>query len=445
MKQLSVGSESTISCGGGKKMPNRFMAGFLAVFMATASQILPSWVFLPPAVSVEAPKKFKSCDEMRKSYKYGVALNQTTITKSKTSVYPPALRPSIYKVNKTLDRDKDGIACEVTKKPSVAPKVTAPAPDTLPNSVSWGSLHPVATHKIAVETINELISQATPLAADIREIVGPGVSPESLSVERRLQAKSMRLWANVFIPPKDKVRLIYVSPTDGEWMDAVEIREGLGAMSPVGNTLRNRVETNDCRFASAGIVGGTYTMIQCLNPRVMGTIERQTGPHEYTHFVQFSSAMLPDYAPCWITEGMASFYGIAIGWEGSDKEGKTRTLMLKQHASSFGAKSGQPGNYAALASILRSSNEASAISILRALENPNCGLDSHANLQTAYVVGHLAFEALVAVKGHASVEVFLSEFSRTRDWRASFETSFGLKVESFYSHLTPYFASTIDW
>ena len=63
-------------------------------------------------------KKFKNCAALNKEYPGGVAEKATSVNKNKAGVlqqskYAPIVSSKIYKENKGLDRDKDGIACEI--------------------------------------------------------------------------------------------------------------------------------------------------------------------------------------------------------------------------------------------------------------------------------------------------------------------------------------------
>ena len=62
-------------------------------------------------------KKFKNCTALNKEYPGGVAEKATSVNKNKAGVLQeskntPKASSKIYKENKGLDRDKDGIACE---------------------------------------------------------------------------------------------------------------------------------------------------------------------------------------------------------------------------------------------------------------------------------------------------------------------------------------------
>ena len=62
-------------------------------------------------------KKFKNCTELNKVYAGGISEKLTSTNKNKAGVLQvskniPKVSSKIYKENKGLDRDKDGIACE---------------------------------------------------------------------------------------------------------------------------------------------------------------------------------------------------------------------------------------------------------------------------------------------------------------------------------------------
>jgi hypothetical protein len=67
--------------------------------------------------AVQATTKFTSCDQMHKVYKHGVAKDKRSQDRAvREGMYRPALKPTVYAASyKTLDRDKDGVMCEVPR------------------------------------------------------------------------------------------------------------------------------------------------------------------------------------------------------------------------------------------------------------------------------------------------------------------------------------------
>lgn len=80
-------------------------------------------------VAQAAPAKFKTCDELRKKFEYGVASSKGAA--AGTDMQTPVVNRSVYIANRKLDRDLDGVACEV---PPVAGTPTV-SPPAVPNVV----------------------------------------------------------------------------------------------------------------------------------------------------------------------------------------------------------------------------------------------------------------------------------------------------------------------
>ncbi len=59
-----------------------------------------------------ADKKFSNCSALNAVYPGGVAKNNKAENKGGETKYTPSVKPKIYKLNSSKDRDKDGIACE---------------------------------------------------------------------------------------------------------------------------------------------------------------------------------------------------------------------------------------------------------------------------------------------------------------------------------------------
>ena len=63
-----------------------------------------------------AATSFKNCDAMHKVRPYGVAKSyKAAQNQVRTGHFKPYVSLSLYRANSSLDADKDGTACEVTK------------------------------------------------------------------------------------------------------------------------------------------------------------------------------------------------------------------------------------------------------------------------------------------------------------------------------------------
>lgn len=59
-----------------------------------------------------ATDKFKNCKQLSGTFSGGIAKALASATSSKSKKIQPTFSKSLYTANKSLDRDKDGIACE---------------------------------------------------------------------------------------------------------------------------------------------------------------------------------------------------------------------------------------------------------------------------------------------------------------------------------------------
>jgi len=63
-----------------------------------------------------ATTTFKNCTAMHKVYKNGVAKSSFTATHAKPAkIKAPKVSSSLYAKNRKMDRDGDGVSCEVTR------------------------------------------------------------------------------------------------------------------------------------------------------------------------------------------------------------------------------------------------------------------------------------------------------------------------------------------
>lgn len=76
-----------------------------------------------PAAHASA-SKYSSCSSLNKAFKYGVAKSPTSVNKGSGPIQKPTTNASVYKLNAGLDKDKDGIACEVLKPKAMNPGKT---------------------------------------------------------------------------------------------------------------------------------------------------------------------------------------------------------------------------------------------------------------------------------------------------------------------------------
>ena len=384
------------------------------------------WLLIPALLIVAlpataAPKAGKSCNKagITKTYQ---GKKFTCVVKGKKFVWN---KGSKLKLDSTAPTE-----------PS-APETGPTKPITLDN------LDPKWTFKVAHKLALDAVQPFDSSKLGIRFVIGPGVDKARVEQEKAGIDRIAGLWSSYFIP--DRVRFIYVSPQDGDWAEQLTTIEQLQSMIPPNTTLKKLITSNECMFALGGRPLGIYTNIQCLPDRI-SMQNRQTGPHEYTHFVQFYSGDLPSKAACWVVEGMATFYGNAIGFSMDDLNGSVRNQFYSGFTYSYGAPNPTPATRAEFTETLRRGNPDEITKLMRLLEPPGCSQSTGpTTVQTGYLLGGMAFEALVASFGQQKVVEFMKDHITTKNWKVSFANTYGISVEEFYQKLAPYFASQVNW
>jgi hypothetical protein len=82
--------------------------GVGAITAVSSSQALSKAIVGPVAFD----RKFSNCAALNKVYPGGVAKNKKVSNTGGATKFTPAVKPRIYSINSSKDRDKDGIACE---------------------------------------------------------------------------------------------------------------------------------------------------------------------------------------------------------------------------------------------------------------------------------------------------------------------------------------------
>ncbi|CAB4587658.1 unannotated protein [freshwater metagenome] len=337
-----------------------------------------------------------------------------------------------------------GVVAKPTPTPTSTPLPTPtstplPTPTTSPtptptgpaNKITLDNLDPVWTSVVAFKEVNDRVINFDSSKLNISYIIGPGVDPQRVLDEKAGIDRIAGLWSPYFMP--EKVRFVYVSEKDSEWAERIIISEQLNSMLYQSITLM--ITQNGCGFALGARPGGVYTNIQCLATG-QGLGNLQTGPHEYTHFFQYSNNSLPDYSPCWITEGMAHFYGNAVGYSAQDPNGRERLNMYIGQTYNYDRDKGNPQSARTLRKIFVEGSPEKVTALFRAIETPGGG----GSPSSCYLLGGLAFEALTASFGQEKIAAFMTSFKSSKDWKANFQTTFGLDVSTFYQKMTPYLA-----
>ena len=258
--------------------------------------------------------------------------------------------------------------------------------------------------------------------------------------------------ASIYKNPKFTV--ILFTELDSEWIDQTQTRlMGSYLNNPKEQLQSNRLKQSGCN------IGGFYLpniILFCVKDQ--DSLSKSPSnthsaahafPHEYFHLSGFIS---PDFTnlpilgtdqlgnrrfkSCWIDEGFATFYGFAYGGSLIDKNGSGRLAMLNDLTFAYDFRRNQ--KVGTIKDLLLQNDPKIVATLFKEVEGT---LENCPDTQNAYFFGELAAEALVATFGAKSLNDFQMEFGKSGNWKAAFETIFGIKVDDFYLKLTPYLAS----
>ena len=81
----------------------------LVVTGTALGTILSLGLFAAPAQAADRAVHYRNCTAMHRAYPHGVAVSRRA---ARRDGHGAAVRPAIYRANKSSDRDGDGVACE---------------------------------------------------------------------------------------------------------------------------------------------------------------------------------------------------------------------------------------------------------------------------------------------------------------------------------------------
>ena len=311
---------------------------------------------------------------------------------------------------------------EPTPTPTPTPAPTAPA-----QPITFENLDFIWTSKVArTEILTEFAKLKKPEGA-YELFVGPTVASGDIVEEKRLLNIATTMFSEYFLPKKYQV--VYFSERDANW--AEETKTNIGAA--YHTTFQAAIDTYNrgygCNFAFATKGKDSIPVFfSCLDSKfARGIHDKQTAIHEYFHLAQAKYDFKK--MPCWMLEGSATYFGAALGIDGTDPSGKSSFEFIWQLAR----------NQDTPKLVENLKNDVGVLEVFKQLDKNayELGMTSCTSLG-AYTVGSIATEALIAVKGYKTYMDFVTTFSNTSDWKAEFRKTYGLSAEDFYLKLAPY-------
>ena len=314
--------------------------------------------------------------------------------------------------------------------PTPTPEPTGPsAPITFDNlDLKW-------TSSVARNELYAQIAKLTTPKSTVEIISGPNVVLSQLEEEKRLLSIAETLFSKYYQPTS--YQIVFFSEKDGEWADQALATYG-GSYTSLVSEIAKSPSSCNFAFATTGKKGPIY--YQCMDTRGRGDNDKQTAIHEYFHLVQqkYKSSSMA----CWLLEGSATYFGVTLGVDGADKSGATGRKFIEQLAYQYnpGGSSNNPPN--SRMRVLAETTEG-VVKLMTDLELQPRNQQDNCLTLGAYSGGHIATEALIAVKGFTTYMSFLETLKNGKEWQENFETIFGISTQDFYKKLAPYFKTRI--
>lgn len=314
--------------------------------------------------------------------------------------------------------------------------------------ITFDSLAPITTSTIAYSNVNNYIDALPKTTVQPILHISAEAAKRDYSIYLQGMDRVTTLWSELVQP--SKLNVVLHTELDGDWADSKQI-ELTGEWLQKDALPSLRMQRYGCN------IGGMYlpgVLLFCVKSYKVPTKtaeyigEAHKFSHEYTHFMEMNvknwtglarGAGIGTRNPCWIEEGFATFYGIAVGAYPNDQSGQYRRQFIRELTYHYDDH--LKDAHGTLANLLTQGKVSETKRLFGMLENTPWPCDETDN---AYALGSIAAEALVAVKGQQGMINFYKTSARTGDWRASFQEAFGISVGTFYEKVTPYLAAQFN-
>ncbi len=206
-----------------------------------------------------AVKTFKSCSELNKSFKYGIANSAKFVNRGAGPISKPTVSAATFKKNQKLDKDKDGIICEVLKP-------------VTPVDNSQAKAQPLDTCKLR-ETRNIAgagakgfpARQAVPATGNVKIAIIPvdfnnaveTSDPQALFSD---DVKKIKDWGTFFSRGKLNYEIEFAAktwvraPKGAEWYTCMECHKGAKEQKqPLNNAVQELVTAADATYNFADV------------------------------------------------------------------------------------------------------------------------------------------------------------------------------------------------
>jgi hypothetical protein len=374
---------------------------------AVAISLSGALIFASALSASGAVKTYPSCSALNKVYSGGVASSIGFKNLGGTLAKAPKVSSAIYKANKKLDLDKDGIVCEVLKKVVAAP---TPAPTVAPEPAL--TLDNLNVRAVRAQGVREVIGAMTKALDNspnvtINYIVSPTVPTQALA-DMKLQI--------------DETSKLFSPLLGGQVMTVVVVTEK--------EEPNNRHGVNP--FTCGGRAYFDFRTVLCVP--TYGTFWVESfglGYHEFTHLVQYTQKAQSSKI---FSEGIATYVAGVLGFARNGVSDDNFNSWLNRADSWKKTYEGLGYKY----SVEDMSRFLGTADTDQSYEH---GFTYH---NTSSKVGAAMWEVMIAVYGWDKFMSFFDSLDNGKSYAQNFESNYGVSLADAHIKIAKYILS-IQW
>jgi hypothetical protein len=302
------------------------------------------------------------------------------------------------------------------------------------SSMTLDHLVPATVYATARKKILAHLAQGTDISTNVTVFAGKNVAQPLVTARVKALNKAIRFWSDQYQPPAYKFLLFGYD--DADYAFRTMVQEGISG----GEHFKESIADTSPKYCSFGNSGNATSFYLCIATE-RNFEEAQTVPHEYTHSVTYhllNNKYSVPALPCWLVEGLGSYYGMQLGFEGSRYKSYRANMergMANRFTQEWGDKLGK-----SVYEVMKSGSNREVSEMVRMAEVPTSVACMPVGAM-AYLYGGYAVEVTVAVWGVDAIPGYLATFDPSVDWQTNWQRYFGVSVEQFHAAVIPYFRS----
>jgi hypothetical protein len=374
---------------------------------AVAISLSGALIFASALSASGAVKTYPSCSALNKVYSGGVASSIGFKNLGGTLAKAPKVSSAIYKANKKLDLDKDGIVCEVLKKVVAAP---TPAPTVAPEPAL--TLDNLDVKAVRAKGVREVIGAMTKALTNspnvtLNYVVSSTVPTRALA-DMKLQI--------------DETSKLFSPLLGGQVMTVVVVTEK--------EEPNNRHGANP--FTCGGRADFDFRTVLCVPTYgTFGVESFGLGYHEFTHLVQYTQKAKSSKI---FSEGIATYVAGVLGFARNGVSDDNFNSWLNR-ADSW------KKTYESLGYKYSVEDMSRFLGTADTDQSYEQGFTYH---NTSSKVGAAMWEVMIAVYGWDKFMSFFDSLDNGKSYAENFESNYGVSLADAHAKIAKYILS-IQW